>query len=79
MMITARREKHRTASIPLRDLEAQHAMIKREGPFEIGHLQMNMADADVGMDDRSIVHVEEIRMSPPKVDTSIIFKADQHV
>jgi len=34
----------------LRDLETQHAVIKRQSAIEVGHLQMHMADTDSGVD-----------------------------
>ena len=33
------------ASAPLRHLKSEHAAIERQGPLEIGHLEVDMADA----------------------------------
>src|SRR6516225_12160538 len=49
MMITTGRNKRRFASVTLLQLQPEHAAVKRECAFEIGNLQMHMADACRGI------------------------------
>ena len=49
MMVTARREKRRLSPVTLRHLEPQDVAIKFQRPLEIGHLQVNVADANAGI------------------------------
>src|SRR6185437_8655246 len=50
MVIAAGAEERRRRSHPRRDLEAEDAVVKREGPFEIGDFQVHMTDVDAGID-----------------------------
>ena len=45
MMIAADGQKRRLPSEALRELKTKHVAIERKRPVEIGHLQMNVADA----------------------------------
>lgn len=45
-MVTAHGEERGLATPTLRDLETEYALIKRDGPFEVGHLQVNVANSD---------------------------------
>ena len=50
MMIAARRDESGLLSISPRELKAEHAAGKLKRALEIGHPQVNVADADAGMD-----------------------------
>jgi hypothetical protein len=50
MMVATRGDKRCLRTVALRELKAEHAAVKRQRPLQIGHFQMNVADADSGMD-----------------------------
>ncbi len=50
MMIAAGGDEGRLLRQALRQLETQHAAIEAERAIEIGHFEMDMADADAGID-----------------------------
>ena len=50
VMIAASGEKGRLVTEPLLQLEPEHAAIEGKRAVEVGHFQMNMADADAGID-----------------------------
>jgi hypothetical protein len=50
MMVSTRGDEGRAGAVALRELEAEHAAVKGQRALQIGHLQMNVADADSGMD-----------------------------
>ena len=50
MMVAARRDKRRVASVTLRQLEAEYAAVKTEGAVEVGNLQVDVADPHTGID-----------------------------
>src|SRR5215212_2380360 len=45
VMVSARREEDRLAAVPLGHLESKDVSVKAEGPFDVRHLQVNVADA----------------------------------
>ena len=47
MVITSSREKRCFLSVPLRDLKAENIPIKVERTFQVGHLQVNVANSDI--------------------------------
>ncbi len=49
MMITARRKKRRLFAVALRHLKAQYITPEPERAFKVGNLQVDMADADSGI------------------------------
>ena len=49
MVVTASGKERRLASIALREFESEHIAIKRKRPIKVGNLQMNMSDADFGV------------------------------
>src|SRR5687767_5092469 len=48
-MIAAGGEERRLGTHPLRNLESQHPVIETERPLQVGNLQVNVADADPGI------------------------------
>ena len=50
MVVSARGEERRLVAHPRHDVEPEHAVPELEGPVEVGHLQMDMADVDTGID-----------------------------
>ena len=55
MMIPPGRKKSRLLSHALGHLKSQHIAPERQGPLQIGHLEMHMADPHAGMN-RGIFH-----------------------
>ena len=55
VMVAAGAQKRRRVAHPLRDLESQHAVVEREGPLEVGNLQVHVADVHARID--GILHV----------------------
>ncbi len=55
-MITAGGEERGVPAETLRDLKPKHAAVKRQRPVEVGHLEVHMPDAHVGMNGRGIRH-----------------------
>lgn len=53
MMITTSGDEGRAGAVALRELKAEHAAVEGERALQIGHLQMNVADANAGMDGRT--------------------------
>ena len=53
MMVATSGDKRSLRTVALRELKAEHATVKRQSPLQIGHFQMNVADADSGMDGRA--------------------------
>jgi hypothetical protein len=56
VMLAAGGNKRRLPADALHQLEAEHAAIKIKRAIEIGDLEMDMADANAGID-RSVFHV----------------------
>ena len=50
VMITAGGDKRGLGAVALGELETEDAAVEGEGALQIGHLQMNVADADAGVD-----------------------------
>ena len=50
MVIAAGGDKRRLRAVPLCKFKAQQVAVKRQRPFEVGHFQMYMADANTGDD-----------------------------
>lgn len=55
VVIAARRQEGGLAAVSLRDLEAQDAVVKGDGAFQVGHLQMHVTDSRLGMDRHFLV------------------------
>ena len=53
MMVTTGGDEGRAGAVALRELKAEHAAVKGERALQIGHLQVNAADADAGMHGRA--------------------------
>jgi hypothetical protein len=51
-MITAGRNERGLLAVALGQLQAEHAAVEREGAIEVGDLEVNVADADFGMNGR---------------------------
>ncbi len=51
MMITACGDEGGLASVALGELEAEHAAVEIQGTIQVGDFQVDVADADAGMDD----------------------------
>ena len=49
MMITTGRHKRRLLAEALSDFKAEHVAVKGQRAFQIGHLQMNVANPDAGI------------------------------
>ena len=49
MVVTASGKERRPVSVALREFESEHIAIKRKCPIKVRHLQMNMSDADPGV------------------------------
>ena len=49
-MVTSRREKHRLRAVTLRHLEPQHVAVKAKRALQVRDLQMDVSDADAGID-----------------------------
>jgi hypothetical protein len=60
MVIASSREKRCFLSVALRDLKAEHIAIKVERTFQVGHLQMNMANPDLWMNRTSVGSSREL-------------------
>jgi len=50
MVIAPRRDERGLRAVPLSQLEAENADIEPQRAFQIGNLQMDMADTDVRID-----------------------------
>jgi hypothetical protein len=55
MMIPAGGQKRRLRSKALRQFKTEHVAIKFQRPFEIGHLQMHVANPDFGVNRRRVM------------------------
>jgi hypothetical protein len=53
MVVAARRHERRLSAVSLRDLEAEDAAVKPQRTLQVGHLQMDVTDADEGIEGRS--------------------------
>ena len=53
MVVSPCGKKSRRVSQPLNDVETEHAMIKTDGPLQIGNLQMHVSDANTGVNGHS--------------------------
>jgi hypothetical protein len=60
MVIASSREKRYFLSVPLRDLKAENVPIKVERTFQVGHLQMNVANSDLWVKRASIGRSREL-------------------
>jgi hypothetical protein len=52
-MIPARRNESSVSAVTLRQLEAEHATVKSQRAVQVGHLEMHVANPNVGMNRRS--------------------------
>ena len=50
VMVAPGRDEGGLAAVALHQLEAEHAAIEGERALEIGHLEMDVADPDAGID-----------------------------
>lgn len=50
MVIPARRQERRLPPHALHDLEAQHTVVERDRPFQVGDFEMDVADAGMRID-----------------------------
>jgi hypothetical protein len=50
MMITTGQQERRLRAEALRDFKAKPVAVKLQRTFQVGHFQVNVADADVGVD-----------------------------
>ena len=49
MVVTTCGKERRLVSVALSELESEHIAIERKCPIKISHFQMNMSDADPGV------------------------------
>ena len=54
MMIPARRNESSASTVTLSQLEAENATVKCKRPIQVGHLEMHVADPNVGMNRRNV-------------------------
>jgi hypothetical protein len=57
VMVAASGNEGRTSAVALRQLEPQHAAVKLKSALQIGHLEMDVADADFRVDGRDVRHL----------------------
>ena len=50
MVVAAGAQERRRVAHPLRDLEAEDAVVERKRAVEVGHLEVDVADADARVD-----------------------------
>ena len=50
VVVAARRDERRLRAVPLGDLEAEDAAVEPQRPLQVGDLQVDVADADLGID-----------------------------
>ena len=55
MMIAAGRNEGRARTQSLRQFKAQHAAIKFQRAFEVGHFKMHVADPDSGINRNNVL------------------------
>jgi hypothetical protein len=69
MVVAAGGDEGGGAADALLQLEAEHATVKLERAFEVGHFQMNVTDADAGIDrpggGRTVGHATILPMQHP--------------
>src|SRR5260221_13710084 len=49
VVVAARRDERRLRAVPLRKVEAEDATVERQCPLQVGDLQVDVADADLGI------------------------------
>jgi len=59
VMVAARREEHGVPPVATRHLEAEDVAVEGERPVEIGHGEMDVADASVGVNGHHSMNVRE--------------------
>jgi hypothetical protein len=50
MMIAARRDKRSLRAVALSEFKAEYVAVKLQRPSQVGHLQVNVANSDIGVD-----------------------------
>ena len=50
VVVAARGKEDCVLPVPLHHVEPEHAVVEREGALQIGDLEMDVADADLGLD-----------------------------
>lgn len=64
MVVAASRDKRSLIAVSLSKFKAQYVAVKSQRPFQIGNLQMNVADADPGINCvRSVVWIHWLFLS----------------
>src|SRR6202035_3315011 len=56
VMVPARRNKSRTSAVTMCQLKAEDAAIKCQRAIQVGHLEMHVANANVGMNRLGVGH-----------------------
>ena len=50
VVVAARRDERCLGAVPLGQLEAEDAAVEPQRPLKVGHLQVDVTDADLGID-----------------------------